>query len=373
VQLDLETHKNDEHSVLAFYGIEPTPGSAEKVLEQALKWMARFGCPPQLMGTNLTKGYLRFKNAERKAKAAGPSSLKTFEVVSLSKGARNTSEGTTCAICYFREKSESALRHLIIDFESAAVRLRSPNFLLMAKEAGMLTNPSYGMSYERLFGWGPVHYAMGLANVNETEEERLRTSHWLEALDHKLYESGLIRDVYPWNFLTMPHLETMVGQATLEEWIRVDAKRGVLSPLTDRVQLWVVQEEEIPAVRNALVEANIIFDYDSHIVAAMEMFNVRGGEIKPGEEAKEFFQAWVTKGAEEMKQWFRKKYGREKFDSKPRSEQEVLQNILQGMGYDSPQEVQVLKVEKPGQVRELSDQEVKKVLEQPTKNPHKSK
>ncbi len=364
MDLDLETHKHDEHVVLAFYGISPTRGSMPMVFDKALEWMGRFGCSPNLMGSTLHNGYLRFRTSEKKARNNKFTNVEYFEVVSLEEGARNDSEGTICTICY-RIKTQRRFGFLIVDFKADLIHGRYAEFLEVAKEACSLIKPDYGIGYFRMFGWGPLHYAMGIADGDIPDEEGDRITQWLEAVRYDLYDKGLIRDVYPWNFLTLPQLNAKVRDLRLEDWIRQDPRRGTLSPFTDRVKLWEVKDQDIPKVRQVLFDANIIYDYEKHNRAPLEMFN---HTCESEEEAREFFHAWIDKTPEEMKQWYKKKYGREKSAAKPLTGEQVLQKVLQGMGA-SAENVQVLKVEKPGQVREMSTEEVEKIIRKPRKRP----
>lgn len=306
--------KRDEHSVLAFYGIRSLQ-PVEDVLRLALGWMARVGCSPDLMGTELDKGkFVRFQKSLDKAQADGFRSVRHFQMVSLSPGARSNLDGTKCNICY-QKNTETINAYLIIGFHSQTLSLRSPELRRIAESACRVTRPTYGIGFGRDFDWEPIFYAMGISSVHDTDEEGDRISQWTEAVRYGLPELGLIRDVYPWNFLTAAHLKRAIGKETLHHWIHAAANRGALSPLTDRVFLWAVDDLNIPKVREALVEADIVFDYENkHIVPALEKFNVHG-EIPPGQEVTRFFRAWVTKTPDEMKQWFRRKYGCDCFSS----------------------------------------------------------
>ena len=63
---------------------------------------------------------------------------------------------------------------------------------------------------------------------------------------------GILRDVYPWNFLTAPQLESKVKKETLADWIQRRKWRGRLEQVDDRITLWDVQEKYIPKIRSVL-------------------------------------------------------------------------------------------------------------------------
>jgi hypothetical protein len=77
----------------------------------------------------------------------------------------------------------------------------------------------------------------------------------------QVFREGLLRDVYPWNFLTLPQLTRQVRGIALEQWIQRDARRGKLGLLCDGVSLWEVAEANIPEIRQELRQAHVIFDW----------------------------------------------------------------------------------------------------------------
>jgi hypothetical protein len=70
--------------------------------------------------------------------------------------------------------------------------------------------------------------------------------------------TGMLRDIYPMNVLTRPHHQRdMLGQP-LADWIAGDAHRGSLREVADQVWTWVVPEDDIPNVRDALQAAGLL-------------------------------------------------------------------------------------------------------------------
>ncbi|MFO0967236.1 MAG: hypothetical protein U0793_16860 [Gemmataceae bacterium] len=121
--------------------------------------------------------------------------------------------------------------------------------------------------------------------------------------------------------------------------------------------LWELSGEELLRARTELAKEDVLFDYQRHIRAAIETFNV-ATELSDRAAEKEFFQAWASKTPEEMRRWFRAKYGCDRFSSAPRSGEEVLGDVLRSYGA-SADHVRVLKVEAPGETRELSAEEIR--------------
>ncbi len=96
-----------------------------------------------------------------------------------------------------------------------------------------------------------------------------------DGLEEKVYRQGILRDVYPWNFLTEGQLfrvltiaepTTDVGfnglanfeTETLEKWILKDPRHGTLIAIGKGVSLWEVRSSEIAAIRNHLRCAGVI-------------------------------------------------------------------------------------------------------------------
>lgn len=357
---------NVEHSVVALYALNVRPESIESVYNHVLAWMSRFRCKPDLMGTDHDKGkLLRFRNSEKKMLAAGFGSLSHFSVISLREDVENELQGEKSHIVYRVDPRQS---RLLIDFESGIVEIGSADFISLAREACNLANPTYGIGYRRKFGLGPMWYALNMSYGPEEYEEELRISHWGEALRFDLCNCGLLRDIYPWSFLTSPQLNRGVGDLSLQQWIEKDSHRGKLSPLTDRVTLWEVRREYIPAVREALFRADVIFDYAKHIGGAQDMFKYT---IRPDQRTKEFFQAWVTKKPEEMKRWFREQYGTDRLPSEPLTGEQVLGAVLKGFGYESPADVRILETKGRGKVEEVSREKTRDILEKTKKKQRK--
>ena len=84
-------------------------------------------------------------------------------------------------------------------------------------------------------------------------------------MDNEVYRDGILRDVYPMNFLTAPQLNKRIGRSTLRRWIGQTADRGELSHFMDDVWLWRVPEKLIPRIRSELDEVGLIFDFRRYL------------------------------------------------------------------------------------------------------------
>ena len=69
---------------------------------------------------------------------------------------------------------------------------------------------------------------------------------------------GYLRDIYPLNVLSAPHLHMPVNGVPLADWIRVSADRGTLRPLAGGAWLWRIDEPHVPAITAELEQAGLL-------------------------------------------------------------------------------------------------------------------
>ena len=132
--------------------------------------------------------------------------------------------------------------------------------------------PEYGIGYIRESNLGPTLYAVGLVEglglEDEDDLESINISFWTEARELHIWRQGILRDVYPWNFLTAPQLSRPVNGVPLEEWIVSKPGRGKLSCVSEGTALWEVDVAELPEVRRALWHAGNLYNWPKHVDGA---------------------------------------------------------------------------------------------------------
>jgi hypothetical protein len=139
-----------------------------------------------------------------------------------------------------------------------SLRSFHPDFMkdIMSKISA-LCEVVYGVAYQRPFELGPDAYALGMGAGMGYSTEDMARSHrigdWFrERMRRNRHVQGLLRDVYPLNFLSRPHLENPVDGQPLAEWIAAAAGRGELAPMADGVWCWSVPPESLEGVRAIL-------------------------------------------------------------------------------------------------------------------------
>lgn len=125
----------------------------------------------------------------------------------------------------------------------------------------------YGYIFSQEMRYCPGLYSrgVGFGNImNERKDDHgMNISWWGRTGSDEdwSYEAGLLRDIYPHNFLSTPYLDAPVGGTlvSLREWIEADADRGTLEPFTGALWLWRPVVEHIPAIREALYRAGRVY------------------------------------------------------------------------------------------------------------------
>jgi hypothetical protein len=158
--------------------------------------------------------------------------------------------------------------HVVFAAENSIVPFRSDGFRRYTEEVVRLVHPGYGIGYQMSKRHAPDMYALGIGQqlgtilTGEAYEEAVNRSHWADTgMDECVWQTGVIRDVYPWNFLNARQLDMGVEGRSLREWINQDPRRGSLANVSETVTLWDVPDAAIPEIRRQLKEAQLIFDW----------------------------------------------------------------------------------------------------------------
>lgn len=261
---------SDEVSVIAFYGIDPSPEAIRCFYLQALNWFEVLGYPIERMaveGPGFSGNYRTFKRTHPKLQKVGFSSINSFSLAALLPDGKFPLFDFLIDITCITDNKPVAY----IAVNSSLLRLPSEAMFRMADSAIECLKPIYGIGYRRSRQDGPTLYVVGIGqgigpSSGKAYEEAVRHGHWGRlGMDRQVYREGVLRDVYPWNFLAVPHLTAQVNNRVLQDWIQEDEQRGHLKPLNDDVWLWEVNEENRLAVRSTLWNAGIIFNWKNYL------------------------------------------------------------------------------------------------------------
>ncbi len=126
----------------------------------------------------------------------------------------------------------------------------------------------YGIGLNWPYDWGPDGYCYGSIHLpargaRPSDETQIQIGSWRRyyGRPNGKYKIGDLRDIYPYNMLTEPHLIRQVGSQTLKDWILSNPKHGTLEKVTDKHWLWSIDSEQIPMIQEALEPTGILLCY----------------------------------------------------------------------------------------------------------------
>lgn len=139
-------------------------------------------------------------------------------------------------------------------------------FEAMLDRIGQFVTLRYGIGYLRSFELGPSIYAYGMVTglgfSREEMSERDRIASWLhERMENNRQLTGYLRDIYPLNVISEPHLAQPVEGKPLRDWIDESPQRGELRGLPGGAWRWRIEESNVEQVRAALAKAGLLIAY----------------------------------------------------------------------------------------------------------------
>ena len=149
---------------------------------------------------------------------------------------------------------------LVICFDDQILGFNPDTIAPLAKDLSTFFGAQYGYAYQRKFSQGPSFYPYGTIGGNEdiSDEEESQITKWGLVYGTPKYHLGQLRDIYPYNFLSQPHLDNQIGNLSLKAWIDTDPARGKLTQLTDSLWSWHVDPAHIEAVRESLKPTGLL-------------------------------------------------------------------------------------------------------------------
>ena len=259
---------SEDCAALAFYGIAPVKTALADFYSIAVRWFADLGHPTDkvaVRGPSHPRTYQSFERVDRKLKSNGFEGIVSVELVSLAPEAKIPGQDYLLTAWASLKN-----RNAYIVSRTSIVHLAKPEVMPLAKKVILGIQPSYCIGYTRPHRLGPSMYAVGIAQglgpdgygipgeMTTAEEAEFESiSHWGTGVHARVWEKGLLRDVYPWNFLNRAQLEAEIADVRLEEWILKDRERGKLERAGDGIRFWQLEPEQIPGVRGALEKAEL--------------------------------------------------------------------------------------------------------------------
>jgi hypothetical protein len=259
---------SEKTTCLALYDFDSTLVDTKLWYESVLEWAKPFGYLPTRMGISgegiRSTKTLSFKGGDKKLRDRD---FKGLDSIGIYFNPENHTCDSTDFVFSFT--LDLAVRKPMADFgfDSDLVPLGSEKFKDFCHMVLPLIKPAYGIGYERSDLMGPTYYAYGViggmsGGPEPSEEESERITKWLHGYknfkDYQ-YHIGLLREVYPSNFITTPHLEKNAFGLSLKEWIQKDPSHGTLCPFDGDVWLWQVPSADVEKLNQLLKSTGILF------------------------------------------------------------------------------------------------------------------
>ena len=129
----------------------------------------------------------------------------------------------------------------------------------LAINLAKLTGAKYGYGYQRDFS-KTVGYEFGTCSglkFGDLEAELI--SKWGRVYRKEgIYKTGDLRDVYGINYLSKAHIERIIKDKRLEDWIQSDSNNGILEQIDKDLWSWQVAPEQISPMREKLRDTGMI-------------------------------------------------------------------------------------------------------------------
>jgi hypothetical protein len=161
-------------------------------------------------------------------------------------------------------------RTSIFTYKSSAIDISL--FSKIIRKFAECAKVTYGYAYLRPVSLGPAMYAYNLSfglnpRIESERVEQQEMAVWgRERLDMIVQKTvapfrhvnGFLRDVFPLNVLSRPHVTGNVFGEPLAKWIESEGWRGYLEEVCSGVWIWVIPEQNLPLVRKALQPTGIL-------------------------------------------------------------------------------------------------------------------
>ena len=255
---------SDDCSALAFYGFRPGARAVEGFYRTMVGWFGQLGHPPDKAGVTAPGFGSKLGSFERfntKLEKTGFGKVGGVNLIATTPGAKDWGSDY-----YLTASYDDELLVATIVARSSLATLSAASLLPVAREVAEFLKPVYGIGFTRACELDPEGYSIGMVvdrdePTDEELDEEARIAAWSETLfEDKVYRKGILRDLYPWNFLTKPHLAKMVNGVPLDEWIRQGTRRGTVGEFTAGMSFWEVARKDIPEIRQTLRAAGLILE-----------------------------------------------------------------------------------------------------------------
>lgn len=259
------TSDTDMRTVVGFYGGQFKSERLESLYSSLVTWFDGLDGSPDKLGVHggsFNGKVGAFRTNDSKLRKSGFDGVEGFSLYSLTPGgevplwdwqfsAEVTAKSATCAI----------------GASPSTAPLPGDALLSISTTVVKTLAPSYGIGFQREMRLGPTMYVTGLVQGlqpwGDEKPEGEKIEAWKTGIKNKVYEQGILRDVYPWNFLTDLQLSRQIEGKSLKQWIKAHPEFGTLSAVAENMYVWEIPGSQISRVCSVLQNARIVFDVAS--------------------------------------------------------------------------------------------------------------
>jgi hypothetical protein len=233
---------------------------ADQILSEFLKALREASAEPDVWLSSTRVGReLRGKRAVLDEVSSDPAGVYELTI----RRTRREVQGTWIASCLFYDannpneptKGLSCLQFAVpmrLVTESNAI---ARSFALLVDEQASF---GYGYAFKAPYSLNLETYGPGLASSGVLAVGQEDPYAWQTSLCSTLsqgtrpHQRGMLRFVYPLNFLGPELLDSRVHEESLASWIAANPSRGILSKIGRNLWEWSISEEEISEIRQQL-------------------------------------------------------------------------------------------------------------------------
>ena len=262
----------DPYVAVGFYGIRIATEVLRAWYESALAWFQEKELLPDIGavgGEGFSGKSLRFVNADRKLRKMEFSDVKWLEVVAMTEDGTDVVKHSVLSIGW-----SDRIPCVTLEASGAVASLDDVSLFSLMKQWHNQLDASYGIGLAMNQGRGPGFYLAGMGyhrgdapppTSEEIEYERRRGDWGTIGTYFKVYNQGVLRDVYPWNFLSDRHVSRDFEGQAFGDWIRKDRARGTLEQVAEGKWFWCVPRGNVQDIRAILWGSNFIFKREDYV------------------------------------------------------------------------------------------------------------
>lgn len=262
----------DPYVAVGFYGISVSREDLKGWYESTLAWCQENGLAPDIGavgGDGFSGKSLRFVNADRKLRQKEFNDVRWLALVTMTEDGTDVVKDAVLSLGWTSDDPA-----VTIEASGAIASLDDVSLLDLMKHWQVDMDAPYGIGLTMNQGRGPGFYISGMGyqrgdapppTPEEAEYEQRRGEWGTIGTHFKVYNEGVLRDVYPWNFLSDRHLSREFQGQPFGEWVRKDRSRGTLEQVAEGKWFWCIPRSDVLHVRAALWESNLIFKREDYV------------------------------------------------------------------------------------------------------------